>query len=441
MAEHSDRVALDRACRLDRALRRDPLVGAQARAEAPPKHRAAPKITGSLEDGRLLSVGEGCWKSVAKPTFSYQWEVCERAHGPCSLISGAEGSTYRAITGDIGKRLRAIVTATTPGGSASMTSHPSKKILPGSPLDLEPPTIEGDLREGVKLAVNPGVWAGTPPIAYHYQWERCSALTSVCEVITGATAATYTLEAADVADSMIVKVTASNGLGTATASSPETPVVGALLPVDLGLPSILGSLVEGQLLSAEPGSWSGSEPISYAYQWLECDAAGEKCSEISKATGSTLSLASGLIGDTAEVVVTATNAAGSSSATSSPTSIIEGLLPSNTKVPSILGSLVEGQLLSAEPGSWSGSEPISYAYQWLECDAAGEKCSEISKATGSTLSLLSGLIGDTVKVVVTATNVAGSRSQASAVSGVVGGIAPSNTKPPRSSGAWLKVSF
>ena len=87
--------------------------------------------------------------------------------------------------------------------------------------------------------------------------------------------------------------------------------------------------------------------------------------------------------------------------------MIAGLLPSSGKAPEILGSLVDGQLLRATSGSWSGSEPITYAYQWLECNAAGEKCTEISKATASTLQLVTGLIGDTVKVVVTATNVAG----------------------------------
>ena len=155
------------------------------------------------------------------------------------------------------------------------------------------------------------MWAGSSPITYQYQWERCSALSGVCEAIAGATAATYTLEAADVASSMVVKVLASNPVGSASASSPETSVIGALLPVNLGLPSIVGSLLDGQLLSAQPGSWSGSEPISYAYQWLVCNAAGEACSEISKATGPTLKLVSGLIGETVEVVVTATNAAGS----------------------------------------------------------------------------------------------------------------------------------
>ena len=188
---------------------------ALARAEAPPQPSRTPKITGPLEDGRLLSASEGKWKSATKPSFSYQWELCEPKHGPCSLIPGADGSTYRTNGEQAGRRLRAIVTATTPGGSASVTSRPSKKIVPGSPLEIEPPAVEGDLKEGAKLLANPGTWAGSAPITYHYQWERCGALTAVCEVISGATAATYTLEAADVASSLVVKVLASNSVGTA----------------------------------------------------------------------------------------------------------------------------------------------------------------------------------------------------------------------------------
>ncbi|HTQ68304.1 MAG TPA: hypothetical protein VMI13_06385 [Solirubrobacteraceae bacterium] len=414
------------------------LGAAAAHGEEPPKHHGPPKITGPQQDGRLVSVSEGKWKSQAKPSFTYQWEVCEPRHGPCSTIPGAEASTYRTTSAQVGRKLRAIVTATTPGGSTSVTSRASKKILPGSPVEVAAPAVEGDLQEGAELVANPGTWAGSSPIKYSYQWERCGVLSAVCEAIAGATAATYTLEAADVASAMVVKVLASNGVGSATASSPETPVIGALLPVDLGLPSIRGLLLDGQLLSAEPGSWSGTEPISYAYQWLVCNEAGEACSEISKATGPTLSLLSGLIGDTLEVVVTAINGAGSVSATSPPTSVVEGLLPSNSGAPSIIGSLVEGQLLSAEPGSWSGSEPISYGYQWLACNAAGGECSEISKATGPTLSLLSGLIGDTVRVVVTATNVAGSTSKTSAASGVVQGILPSYTEAPSIVGSLVE---
>ena len=211
-----------------------------------------------------------------------------------------------------------------------------------------------------------------------------------------------------IGDTVKVVVTATNVAGSSSETSAATGVIDGLLPSGSKAPEVLGSLVEGQTLSATSGSWSGTEPISYAYQWLQCNAAGEKCTEISKASATTLKLISGLIGDTVKVVVTATNVAGSSSETSAATRVVEGLLPSNGKAPEVLGSLVEGQTLSATSGSWSGTEPISYAYQWLQCNAAGEKCTEISKASASTLKLVSGLIGDTVKVVVTATNVAGS---------------------------------
>ena len=95
----------------------------------------------------MLSAGEGKWKSATKPSFSYQWEFCEPKHGPCSVISGADGPTYRTTGEQVGGRLRAIVTATTPGGTASVTSHPSKKIMPGSPLEVEPPAVEGTSRK------------------------------------------------------------------------------------------------------------------------------------------------------------------------------------------------------------------------------------------------------------------------------------------------------
>ncbi len=181
-----------------------------------------------------------------------------------------------------------------------------------------------------------------------------------------------------------------------------------------------GSLLEGQVLSASPGAWTGSEPISYAYQWLSCNAVGESCSEISKATGSTLKLVSGLIGGTVEVVVTATNVAGSHSVTSAPSGKIAGIVPANEVQPSITGSLLSGQLLSAHSGTWSGSEPITYSYQWQLCSALGKGCANIGEATDSTFKLLGLDVGLTLDVLVTAKNVAGSTMAASPATGLIG---------------------
>ena len=306
------------------------------------------------------------------------------------------------------------------------------------PVNLELPTVLGNLLDGQLLSALSGSWSGTEPITYTFQWLVCDAAGEKCSEISKATEPVLKLVSGLIGDTVKVVVTATNGAGSTSATSSPTSVIAGLLPSSGKAPEILGSLVDGQLLSATSGSWSGSEPITYAYQWLQCNAAGEKCSEISKATASTLQLVTGLIGDTVKVVVTATNVAGSSSETSSPTSVIAGLLPSSGKAPEILGSLVDGQLLSATSGSWSGSEPITYAYQWLQCNAVGEKCTEISKATGSTLQLVSGLIGDTVKVVVTATNVAGSSSETSAATSVIAGLLPSSSKAPEIVGSLVE---
>src|SRR5512146_1096265 len=49
-------------------------------------------------------------------------------------------------------------------------------------------------------------------------------------------------------------------------------------------------------------------------------------------------------------------------------------VPSNTSPPTITGTAVAGETLTAGPGSWTGTPPISYALAWQRCDAAGGNC-------------------------------------------------------------------
>jgi hypothetical protein len=101
------------------------------------------------------------------------------------------------------------------------------------------------------------------------------------------------------------------------ASTTPTP------PVNTSPPIISGTPQDGQTLTASTGSWSGTQPITYGYQWQRCDSGGANCVAIAGATGPTYLATSADVGRTLRVVVTATNSAGSASATSAATTVVQ----------------------------------------------------------------------------------------------------------------------
>ena len=93
--------------------------------------------------------------------------------------------------------------------------------------------------------------------------------------------------------------------------------------------------------------------------------------------------------------------------------------PRNTSLPTISGTPAETNVLAAQPGSWVGTPPIAFAYQWLQCDKSGDNCSAINGATGSNLTLTASDVGRRIRVTVTATNVDGTASATSNATAIV----------------------
>jgi hypothetical protein len=94
------------------------------------------------------------------------------------------------------------------------------------------------------------------------------------------------------------------------------------------------------------------------------------------------------------------------------------LPPVNAGLPVVSGTAVVGETLTSWPGTWSNSS-TSYAYQWVRCDSAGANCAGITGATGPVYLLDTADQGATLRVVVTASNVAGSTSGTSVQTAVV----------------------
>lgn len=185
-------------------------------------------------------------------------------------------------------------------------------------------------------------------------------------------------------------------------------------PSNSSAPSISGTATVGSTVTANPGTWSGSAPISFQYQWQICGANGEACHNIAGATAQTYSIRSGDLGNTLRVKVIGSNGDGSSTATSGPSARIGGsTAPANTSPPTISGNATVGSTLTANPGTWTGAAPITYHYQWLICDANGQACHGIGGATSQTYGVRSDDAGNTIRVQVTATNSGGSSSSTS----------------------------
>ncbi|MFF2031050.1 beta strand repeat-containing protein, partial [Arthrobacter sp. NPDC058192] len=155
------------------------------------------------------------------------------------------------------------------------------------------------------------------------------------------------------------------------------------------VPTVTGTTVSGQKLTAVPGTW-GPAPVGLAYQWKRSGV------NISGATAATYVLTSGDVGKTITVTVTGSKTGYATAAkTSAATKAVTAPLAlTAAPVPTVTGTTVSGQKLTAVPGTW-GPAPVGLAYQWKRSGV------NISGATAATYVLTSGDVGKTITVTVT----------------------------------------
>jgi hypothetical protein len=177
------------------------------------------------------------------------------------------------------------------------------------------PAVTGTAAVNGTLKTSAGSWSGAPS-SYAYQWQRCSSTGTGCVDITGATVTSYKLTSADAGHAVRSTVRATNVNGaSAPAASKVTPLVVGV-PAQTKPSHISGRARVGKKLSGSRGSWAYS-PTAYRYQWLRCNAHGASCSNIHSATHPTYRLVKRDAGHRLRLRITATNAAGSTTALSS----------------------------------------------------------------------------------------------------------------------------
>jgi hypothetical protein len=291
-----------------------------------------------------------------------------------------------------------------------------------APTNGSPPAVSGAAQQGQTLTASTGSWSGDSPISYMFRWQRCNGSGASCGDISGATGQTHSVGSSDVGHTLRIVVTATNLAGSSSAASSPTAVVASVVkPQATKQPDPHGTAQVGQTVSVDNGTWTGTSPISFTYQWQRCNSAGT-CTNLGGATKSSYVPVTSDTGYRLRAVVTAKNSAGSTSIASNVSAAVLAAVgaPANTAKPSISGSSVNvGSTLTGSVGSWSGTQPIAFALSWQRCDSSGAHCQTISGATGSTYTLGSTDAGARIVFVVRGSNAGGANTASSSPTGVV----------------------
>ena len=202
-------------------------LAGSSRSAAAPTIVTAPKIQGTAQEGKLLIARHGTWTG-SPADWDYQWLRCGKTGTGCSPIVDATSREYVAVSADVGNTLRVRVTAKNADGTGVATSAATAVIKPApsnAPQMSASPQITGTPQQGQTLTASSGSWAGAQPFTFSYAWLRCDANGDGCADITGANAKTYTAQAADVGNTLRVRVTAKNASGSAAATSVPSSVI------------------------------------------------------------------------------------------------------------------------------------------------------------------------------------------------------------------------
>lgn len=216
----------------------------------------------------------------------------------------------------------ATVLALPAGGSAVTQERPSNTVEP---------RISGTATVGSTLTATSGSWTNSPT-SFAFQWVRCPRGGGLptgadCAAIGGATTSSYVVSTADVDRRLRVRVTAANADGSATAASNATAVIAnpdSGRPRNVQPPTIAGTPSQGQTLRVQPGTWNGRQPITFTFNWLRCDTAGNNCIVQPGFNDDAYVVREGDVGKTIRARVNARNSRGEASRLTAQTAVVTG---------------------------------------------------------------------------------------------------------------------
>ena len=209
------------------------------------------------------------------------------------------------------------------------------------------------------------------------------------------------------------------------------PATSAATPIYQGGASAGWGYQEGDVLTANPGTWTSTADITYSYAWFNENSVGLGTGPTYKVTGSD-------VGHQIYAAITASDGSPPPQIVNTPTvGPMHYRPPVNVEPPSVSGPMLEGSTLMATAGKWisggASKAPIEITYAWYRGCSTGPRfdCSNAGFIGGSSSLVLSSAdLGRRLSLTVTASYPDGAGGEASASSwlGNLGPVVGSSIK-------------
>jgi RHS repeat-associated protein len=165
--------------------------------------------------GRLRAEWDPRVSPALKLTYGYDAE----GHVTAEALPGRQPWLFHYGTIAVDSSSGRLLSVIRPGAATALGGAESPVNTAAPALSSSSPTV------GAKLKVSTnGTWSNAP-LAFTYQWARCSATGQECASIPGAVNQGYYPSAADEGHTLTAAVTATNAAGAATASTAITSTV------------------------------------------------------------------------------------------------------------------------------------------------------------------------------------------------------------------------
>ncbi len=362
-------------------------------------------ITGTATQGQILSASNSMADVDGLGTVTYQWQAGGTA------IAGATNNTLLLSQAEVGKVITVTASYNDKFGQAeSMNSSATASVTNINDLPTGSVTIAGVVTQGQTLTAANTLLDLDGLGAFSYQWKAGGTN------IVGATSKTLVLTQSEVAKSITVVASYTDGFGQVeSVTSSATTDVANINDVPTGAVTITGTSTQGQTLTASNNlvdldgiPSSGASAI--AYQWKAGGAS------ITGATASTFILTQAEVGKAITVTASYTDQQGAPEfAISTSTLPVANLDDLATASLSVRGNkAVAGSTLVARLNSVVDLDgPITaVSYLWQEDIGASGFPSWVLFKNGSSLLISDdSFVGQKVRVLATTTDMLGGKTE------------------------------